>query len=338
MPIVLSLPARWVPWVPPQPWLQVRSAQKPTIRWEHHELRLMLVELPSKLSVEQLQSWLSPTATVGQEVPVFVGAFISQSVREAMEARDASYLDARGHLHLVGPGVVIHLGREPSAASPEKLLGKMTLGVHGVRAVQVLLEEQEPVSISHLAERSNISVGQTHKVLTQLEGLGFVRTSGKGPSKRRIVRERTQLLDWLVQQPSAMRRERSLPVALYARHPEELWLQSSARLTQAGTRHAFTGAAAASLFGVGPTSVPLSLLRITPEVRLENAARQLGAEITERGANIVLLQDTGSVGSWHPGAKNGIQIAPSVRIYLDARSERRGGDISQQFREAVLGY
>ncbi|NRD57390.1 helix-turn-helix domain-containing protein [Corallococcus exiguus] len=338
--MVLDLPARWSAWLTPQPWLQVRSATKPVLRWEQQEVRLQLVEVPSKLSVDQLRSWTNALLPVppGSEVPVFVGAFLSQSVRDALEEQDASYFDARGHLHLVAPGVLLHLGRGRNATRTEKVSGQMTLGVHGVRAVQALLEEQGPVSVSQLAESAAISVGQTHKVLTQLEGLGLVRSTGRGPSKRRTVRERTELLDWLQRQPSAVRRERSLHVAFYARRPEELWLQSSARLTQAGIPHAFTGAAAASLFGVGPTSVPHSLLRIAPGVQLDDAARRMGADITERGTNLILLQDTGRVGCWPPGLRKGIQIAPLVRIYLDALSERRGDEVSHQFREAVLGY
>lgn len=279
----------------------------------------------------------APAKDTGPAVPLLVGAFLSQRVREALEARDASYLDAGGHLHLVAPGVFIHLGGARSAPRL-KQPGQGSLGVHGVRAIQALLGEQTPVSVSQLAERAALSVGQTHKVLTRLEELGLVRTGGRGPAKRRTVRERTELLDWLQTQPSATRRERSLQVALYARRPEDLWLHSSAKLSKAGIPHALTGAAAASAFGIGPTSVPLSRLRISPEVPLSQAAEALGAEVTERGANLTLLQDTGRVGCQSATHHDGILVAPPVRIYLDARSERRGEDIAQRFREEVLGY
>ena len=192
--------------------------------------------------------------------------------------------------------------------------------------------------MSDLAKRAAVSLGQAHKLLTQLEGLGLVRSSGKGPGKRRVVKERAALLDWLEQQPSATRWEPSIDVALYARHPEELWSRVSTMLTRAGIAHALTGSAAASLYGVGPTSVPMSLVRISPKIPLEVAAQQLGAERTERGSNLTLLRDTGEVGCWHTETKNGIQTAPGVRIYLDSRSERRGEDIARQFREVVLGY
>ncbi|RKH10505.1 hypothetical protein D7V97_13535 [Corallococcus sp. CA053C] len=340
MPAVFHLPARLIPWLPPQPWLQVRSATRPVLRMGEREVRLRLLEAPSKLSADQLPALLNLGAIAkdaGPAIPLLVGAFLSQRIREALEARDASYLDASGHLHLVAPGVFIHLGGGRSAPNV-KQPGQGTLGVHGVRAIQTLLGEQAPVSVSQLAERAALSVGQTHRVLTRLEEVGLVRTSGRGPAKRRTVRERTELLDWLQTQTSATRRERSLQVALYARRPEDLWLHSSTKLSKAGIPHALTGAAAASVFGIGPTSVPLSRVRISPEVPLSQAAEALGAEVTERGANLTLLQDTGRVGCQSATHQDGILVAPPVRIYLDARSERRGEDIAQRFREEVLGY
>jgi hypothetical protein len=36
--------------------------------------------------------------------------------------------------------------------------------------------------------------------------------------------------------------------------------------------------------------------------------------------------------------RDGVAVAPHVRIYLDALSERRGEDVARQFREVVLGY
>lgn len=285
---------------------------------------------------EHLELLLPREEGVGDTL-VVISPLLKQSVRQYLEERNTCYLDSKGHLHLVAPGVLVHLDGN-SARAVKKKEGKGRIGVHGVRTVQVLLEQKDLISVSQLAEQAWVSLGQAHKVLTQLEHLGLVRAFGSGPAKRRAVRERTALLDWLEQQPSATRWEPSLNLAFYARRPEELWSRVSTKLNQANIAHALTGSAAASLYGVGPTSVPYSLVRISPKVRLEQAAEQLGAEITDRGANLTLLQDTGMVGSWHAVMKDGIQVAPTARIYLDVRSERRGEDIAQQLREVVLGY
>lgn len=337
----LHLPIRLVRWIQPQPWLHVRSSDKALLKLSGRIVRLRVVDVPASFRVEHIdlllhsvRAWEEDEATHG--IPVIASPLLSQTVRQSLAERNASYLDSRGHCHLVASGVLVHLDEPPAA--PVKKREKSGVGVHGVRALQVLLEQQEPISVSQLAQLASVSLGQAHKLLEQLEQLGLVRAFGKGPAKRRVVRERTELLDWLEQQPSATRWEPSLDVALYARRPEELWSRMSAKLTQVGIPHALTGAAATSLYGVGPTNVPISLVRISPEIRLERAAQELGAEITDRGANLALLHDTGKVGCWRAETKNGIQVAPAIRIYLDARSERRGDDIARQFREVVLGY
>jgi hypothetical protein len=333
----LHLPARFARWVPPQPWLQVRESERALLKLNGREAaRFRLLVVPSGMKEEHLAPLL-PRETWGDDTLVVISPLLKQSVRRYLEERSTCYLDSKGHLHLVTPGALVHL--EGRLAGPvKKKEGPGRIGVHGVRTVQALLEQQEPISVSQLAEVASVSMGQAHKVLTQLEHLGLVRAFGSGPTKRRTVRERTALLDWLEQQPSATRWEPSLNLHFYARHPEELWSQVSAKLELAQVAHALTGAAAASLYGVGPTSVPYSLVRIEPDVRLDQAAEQLGAEMTDRGANLTLLQDTGKVGSWRAVKRDGIHVAPAARIYLDVRSERRGEDIAQQFREVVLGY
>lgn len=330
------LPPPFARWVLPQPWLHVGESNRLLLKLGGREVtRLRLVEVPSGMKEEHLKMLL-PSEEWVDDMLVVVSPFLTQGIRRYLEERNISYLDSKGHLHLVAPGVLIHLAGR--SARPVKKEEKGGIGVHGVRAVQVLLEQKEPVSVSDLARQSDVSMGQAHKVLTQLESLGVVRAFGSGPTKRRVVRDRTGLLDWLVRQSSATRWEPSLNVAFYARRPEELWSRVSTKLQQVNIAHALTGSAAVSLYGVGPTSVPYSLVRIAPEIRLEQAAEQLGAEITDRGANLTLLHDTGKVGSWHAVAKEGIHVAPAARIYLDALSERRGEDIAQQFREVVLGY
>lgn len=338
----IHLPGRLSELVHTSAWLQPRSSANPSLRLDGRVTRLRILEVPVGVTEEHLALLLNARIWEGEvsAVPLIFSSSLRQATRQWLEERETSYLDAKGHLHVVAPGVLIHIegARASHATARPSSASRIVLGVHGVRTIQVLLEEQDAVSVSDVAKRASVSMGQAHKVLTQLEHLDLVHTSGKGPGKRRTVRGRAELLDWLARQPGATRWEPSLDVSFYARRPEELWSRVSTTLSQAKIHHAFTGAAAASLYGVGPTSVPMSVLRISPEVSLRHAAEQLGAEVTQRGPNLTLLQDTGKVGCWHAMTQDGVQTAPWVRIYLDILSERRGEDIAQQFREVILGY
>jgi len=332
----IRLPGRLARWVPSYPWLSVQEGRVATLATGRTDLPLSVHQVPASLTDDQLAELVGHfRATEGPHL--VVGPYLRQSLRELLERIGMGYLDSRGHLHLIAPGVAIHLGDSSSITAP-RLKEAAVLGVNGVRAVQALLESREPVSVTSLAALAELSPSQTHAVMNALERHALVRTEGKGPAKRRSVIDRTSLLDWLADQPAARRRERYLEVALYARRPEDLWGGITEALNGEKIPHALTGAAAASLFGVGPTNVLVSTVRISPDVPLEVVARKLGAEPTERGPNVRLMRDTGRVGVVGSEVAKGVRVSPKARIYLDTLGERRGEDLAQQFREVVLGY
>lgn len=332
MPVHLLLPSRYARWVTPRGWLQVRVADHPALEFLGLRHPLTLHPLPSPLGDAGLAEFVARLE--GEPGSVVVASLVPKRVRGLLEERDVGYLDSRGNLHVVSPAGVIHAEGVPGARSAPAA----GLGVHGVRAIQALLLDTDPVSVSALATKVSLSLAQTHAVLELLERHGLVRSTGKGPSRRRMVVDRTALLDWLETQPVAQRRDERLDVTVYARRPEDVWTRVDGELGRAGIRHALTGSAAAALLGSGPTNVITSAVRIDPEVRLETAAAELGATSTDRGANLRLIRDTGRVGTGLTEVRDNITVAPLVRIYLDAHGEPRGEDVASHFREAILGF
>ena len=341
MKVVLSLPEAVAGWVSSRPWLRVAHAKKPSLAWESWSVPLELVRVEASVGDEHLFETLARTKGAGQPVTLVTGSYLRSSLREELERRGVGYLDRKGNLHLPWQNGLIHIEARAALQHGMRALTvdvQAGLGVHGIRAVQALLSEPGDLQLTHLAGVAELSLSRTHSVLRLLESEGLVRVTGKGPATRRHVVDKSRLLDWLVAQPAARRRERHMDVALYARTPSEAWRLIRERLDRAHIPHALTGSAAAAAFDAGPTSVMLSPIRVSPHFTLEDAATALDAEITGRGANVRLIRDTGMLGSVHTVERDGIRIAPLVRVYLDAMSERRGEDIAQQFREVVLGY
>jgi hypothetical protein len=335
----LGLPPAVARWMPARPWLHVEPAEPPWVQLDGRRTPVELHPVAPAMPDEQLaELGRRIAAQTPYRMGVIVSPLLRASARALLERLGVAYADSRGHLHLPAPGLLVHLDVGASASSVRR--PTPGLGPSGVRAIQAMLQASAgaPVHLSQLAAQVELSVSQTHAVLNLLEEAGLVRSTGTGPNRRRTVTDRTELLDWLVTQQPARRRDKRLDVSLYARRPEELWRRASTTLAEARVAHAMTGATGAALHGVGPTAVPVSLLRIDPHVPLEKVAQLLGAEPTERGPNLRLLRDTGKVGCVGVEQRDGIAVAPRVRVYLDALGEKRGEDLAQQFREVALGY
>jgi len=270
-------------------------------------------------------------------LPLVVASTLPRAVRQELAEGGISYADARGHIYLRAPGLYVYIDA-PTALSAVPFDRPHEIGLVGIRAVQQLLAAPEREwTVTGLETEAGVSHGEAHRVVTTLERSGLVEVRGRGPAKRRRVRDVGALLDWLAAQPRVRRVYRRLACSLYARTPIDLATRASHRLDASATAHAFTSGLAATLLDGGPTSVPRSVLRVDPNRPLDEIADSLGAEVTERGANLMLWSDDGLVGT-HARIRHGdTWLAPPVRVYLDLLSERRGADAAAHFREVTFG-
>jgi hypothetical protein len=296
-------------------------------------------------------------------IPLVASATLPERLRRELERRGISYVDGGGVLHVVAPGVILHI--DQLGARPHKKATGKSLGATTVRAVQVLLDaDTRPWYVAELAAEANISLGQAHNLWELLQRAGLAATQGSGRGTRRVIRDRRLLLNWLAAQRAARRVHEQMTCALYAPGLAQLCAKATRALDVAGISHAWTAAAAAALQDAGPSTVPRAVLRVAPDYQLADVLKELGAEHTDRGANLVLWRDVGQVGTHgsfrlnearrptegatsdtkDPGnTPNRFQapdvpLAPPVRVYLDLLGDRRGEDTAAHYREAVLGY
>lgn len=265
-------------------------------------------------------------------LPFVLAPYIRRDIRTALERSQISYLDYRGNVHLAAPGVLVHL------RAPMEEQRAHGLGLAGRRAAQTVLEQKEHAwGVTELARAARVSAGLAQSVMKLLDGNDLLITEGRGPARKRRVREPTRFLDWLAAQEPKRRPRAVLQCSLYARTAEDLVRRVNAAL---GPRreYALTGAAAAAILGAGATSVPETAIRIAPGLLLQEAANRVGADVSDRGSNLVLWSDEGFLATGFSRAEHGGLLAPNVRIYIDTLLDRRGEDIAAGFREQVLGY
>lgn len=278
-----------------------------------------------------------------------IGLVVARSIpykeRDALEAAGLSWFDGRGAIHLSWPGTFVHIdhsGRRLTS-SDRTSYDEPRLGPTGIRAVQVILGSDEwEWTVSQLAERASISVGQSHNVFRAMEQNRLVHPVGRGPKQRRIVDDRRAALDWLAAIDGGRRRPVAAATHLYARTENELVQRFAQRATEAAVTYAVTGAAACNLLGVPVLSrITVTHVRLSG-IQPSEALSQLGLEHLEaedagRGMNVEVWSDIGQVGTYGADEINGVRVAPAIRVWLDL--QRQGGrsrDAAQLFREQFL--
>jgi hypothetical protein len=323
------------------PGLRVRHTathpyvQHGNVRWPVRLLPRPIEQITPEATADQLVHLVR--ADGNDVVPLVLASSLPRPLRAALEERGVSYADARGDVHLVAPGLFVHVDGHPTRLSVPRDNAPSGIGIVGIRAVQALAENpNRSWSVAELAGAAQVSNGEAYKVLRALQMIELVETEGTGPNKRRRVPNIGALLDWLAAQPRGRRVAAELACSLYARTPLDLAVRASRSLDSDGIPHAFTATLAATILGAGPTAVPRATLRIDPGVPLERAAQILGAEETTRGANLLLWTDTGRVGTLRHQQHQDVWVAPPTRIYLDLLGERRGDDVAAHFREIIL--
>lgn len=204
------------------PGLAVRRATSPYLRNGDQRWPLRLLPRPldggaGTAVVARLQrEWHAGQPGL---LPVVVAASLPRPLRRALAEAGLSYVDGQGDVHLVAPGVLVHVERPPRPVAVPRQ-APIGLGSVGIRTVQVLLTfPDQPWTIAGLAEAAAVSTGQAHRVATLLDTADLLETRGAGPRKRRRVRDRAALLDWLARQPVARRVYAQRTCSLYARGP-----------------------------------------------------------------------------------------------------------------------
>ena len=141
-----------------------------------------------ELKARAVADGLPPHRSDGTDLLVVVADVVTARVRDAYEKESISWLDRRGHLRLIGPGLDIDDALAPLPRQPARVDDvprRPISGRGGVEvAVALLLAPQEPLHVRALARRVDLAPSTISTSLGRLRNASLVT-----PSNRPLVPE-----------------------------------------------------------------------------------------------------------------------------------------------------
>ncbi len=246
---------------------------------------------------------------------IFVAPYLSPRVRAICREYDVNYCDLLGNARLVLPGLYINREVAETPVAEKRDL-KSLFKPKSARVLRYLLKpDQQPRRLSEIAEATQVSIGQVHKLKTALLERDWIEETPAGV----VVRNADQLLDaWRSDKPPAGTRR-----GYYTRlHGGPLEKAVEAAVRTAGPYAALAGRSAANWHAPWLMTGPVELH--ADRGGAETLVGALSLEPAPKGANvwITVLEDDGplmdavEVGS-------GLRATSLVQTYLDLY---RGGE------------
>ena len=289
-----------------------------------------------------------------------------QEVRDALarlqyeaDTRGATVLVAEhftpGALHMLGESGVNYLDdcrfvfrsdeplviinrQQPCAQRPKGAREAGLGGRIGIAVQAMLLSRVEWWGVTGLADVARVAPGTAQAALVRLEALDLVDVEGRGPTKRRRLRDRGAVLDAWV---TSARRERCALATTFVlgQGPIDLAAQVSRRLAQSGVRHAVTGTCGALLIAPHVTDVRTCEVWVDPAISERLVVEALAATPVDKGGNVVVLRAKSDAPLFAAREVGDSVVANPLRLYADLLDDPRRGEEQAIFlRETVLGY
>ena len=238
---------------------------------------------------------------------VVVAPYLSETAREQIAKRDASYIDSTGNMLVRTRRPALFIKQEGARKDPwpsDETL--RTLKGRGAgRALRALLDFQPPYGLRELSERAKVPLGSLSRTVDLLDRDGLITKGGRGP----IVD-----LDWA----GVVRRwakdydiTTSNGVSTYL-EPRGL-TALSAKLSKLKAGYAITGAFAAQQFSP-VTPARLAAIYVDDIV---GWSERLDLRPTESGANVWLLEPYDDVVFDRTARRHGVVCVSPTQLAVD---------------------
>ncbi|MBZ9781099.1 hypothetical protein K9857_05985 [Pseudomonas sp. REP124] len=270
-------------------------------------------------------------------VPMVLAEQLSSGAREDLKRRGVGYYDSSGSLYFRHNRWLINIERKPSTTSQKQRRVPLFTGAREMVVHALLQTRGEWFTGLELAETSQTSVFSVSSVLRELELREWIEADGKGRLQRRRLTKPGELLDaWA--DAWQKRKESRSRWYVFSSNPNQLLDKLSLNAKEAGEKDwAFTGAIAANNLSPLLTQVDIAEVEIMPGTK-ESFAYALGLKPAEKGANVVLVERSGSSMLFrrhHPEFEG--WFASEFIQYLDLQDGRgRNAELAAQLRQDIL--
>jgi hypothetical protein len=324
--------------------ITVRAGQGPKASFDVHEERTITEERARTLSIRGKGRDGSRT--------LLATTHLTPRARTILRNADVSWIEREtGRCRLSAPGMLVEVDVGPLAESEthtprnsgsRKLPPALLRDKSGLVAETLLLRPHRgPIVLTELATAAGLSRGLVSRLLARLTSLGVLIAHGSAPRKHWTLGDPGALLD-LWADEERVEPEEVTAINVWSRTPADL-LDRAAQFGNTKLRYAVAGIAAANLHAPTLSVDPTPDVWIPADVVPTQAARIVGGEVVESGANMRLLQKSGDAALRNAGqlperkrTAAGIWVISPYRAYVEARrTAGRGSDVAAALRDAL---
>lgn len=302
----------------------------------------LLIEIKKTLYPRDVQQTLWKIRNLADETPQSVFFLVAQSIspgaKDLLREEQVGYYDSGGSLFLFATNIYVYVDKPPPK-SMSKSIRSLFSGRRAQVLQAILMRQGDWFRVKDLAERARVSPATASQVLMNLERFDWVVSRGKGPSKKRQLRDPSALLDtWVNQlammQPLAMRR-----YFVPSMHVEELMEKFAEVCAEKNAEYAITHEAAGQRYAPFLSTISQVRCRMLAGPAADEALSALDVRLVDRGANLAIIEVKSSNELLFRKLENRTWLANPVQVYLDLmRSEGRAKEMARHLRNETLGF
>ena len=272
------------------------------------------------------------TNNIENSYPIVASSFLSEKSREICKQLNVGYIDLLGNIYLDLP--YLHIDKESKETKPtEKKKQKQLFSPVATRIIRTLLvEPNNEWTIQSLSEKTQVSLGYTHRIIEKLTNELFI---DRNKNYKLTLKDKSRLLDTWRESYSF---ENNSIKSFYTieKNKDVLFKKIEETSNSIETHYAFTLHSGASF--IAPF-VRYTDIHMYIESKIDQWVKKLDLRPVESGANIYLISP------FDEGVFQGLQtidkknIVSNIQLYLDLYNyPKRGREQADFLRERKIKF